>query len=193
MFLCSLHVILALLCSRRFLQAVFFLKVEVGYTSGCKVSCFFWAFCCVSFFYSWHIFVLFLLPVFSRCRFMKSAPMFLDRNFKHLTKVTNFLPPFGFKTQGKKHLCRRVGPHLVFEWKCLQQHIWNCFLSRSRRHFNSLIKIKNFTQKCHVVSSTVEDKYRIRTYTHRVIQNDPSYSFGLKGRTPINLLHKSWL
>lgn len=36
------------------------------------------------------------------CRFMKSAPMFLDRNFKHLAKVTNFLPPFGFKTQGKK-------------------------------------------------------------------------------------------
>ncbi|XP_075877112.1 ST3 beta-galactoside alpha-2,3-sialyltransferase 3b isoform X2 [Nelusetta ayraudi] len=32
-------------------------------------------------------------------KFMKLAPMFLDRNFKHLAKVSNFLPPFGFKTQ----------------------------------------------------------------------------------------------
>ncbi|XP_056276398.1 ST3 beta-galactoside alpha-2,3-sialyltransferase 3b isoform X3 [Pseudoliparis swirei] len=32
-------------------------------------------------------------------RFMKPAPMFLDRNFKRLTKVSNYLPPFGFKTQ----------------------------------------------------------------------------------------------
>uniref|UniRef100_A0A8C2ZT62 CMP-N-acetylneuraminate-beta-1,4-galactoside alpha-2,3-sialyltransferase n=1 Tax=Cyclopterus lumpus TaxID=8103 RepID=A0A8C2ZT62_CYCLU len=35
----------------------------------------------------------------SRCRFMKPAPMFLDRNFKRLAKVSNYLPPFGFKTQ----------------------------------------------------------------------------------------------
>ncbi|XP_028284409.1 ST3 beta-galactoside alpha-2,3-sialyltransferase 3b isoform X1 [Parambassis ranga] len=32
-------------------------------------------------------------------KFMKPAPMFLDRNFKRLAKVTNYLPPFGFKTQ----------------------------------------------------------------------------------------------
>lgn len=32
---------------------------------------------------------------------MKIAPMFLDRNFKRLGKVNNYLPPFGFKTQGK--------------------------------------------------------------------------------------------
>lgn len=32
---------------------------------------------------------------------MKPAPMFLDRNFKRLAKVSNYLPPFGFKTQGK--------------------------------------------------------------------------------------------
>uniref|UniRef100_A0A8C8GR38 CMP-N-acetylneuraminate-beta-1,4-galactoside alpha-2,3-sialyltransferase n=1 Tax=Oncorhynchus tshawytscha TaxID=74940 RepID=A0A8C8GR38_ONCTS len=31
--------------------------------------------------------------------FMKPAPMFLDRNFKRLAKVRNYLPPFGFKTQ----------------------------------------------------------------------------------------------
>lgn len=33
---------------------------------------------------------------------MKPAPMFLDRNFKRLAKVNSYLPPFGFKTQGKK-------------------------------------------------------------------------------------------
>lgn len=33
---------------------------------------------------------------------MKPAPMFLDRNFKRLAKVSSYLPPFGFKTQGKK-------------------------------------------------------------------------------------------
>ncbi|XP_031710419.1 ST3 beta-galactoside alpha-2,3-sialyltransferase 3b isoform X1 [Anarrhichthys ocellatus] len=32
-------------------------------------------------------------------KFMKLAPMFLDRNFKRLAKVSNYLPPFGFKTQ----------------------------------------------------------------------------------------------
>ncbi|XP_070830259.1 ST3 beta-galactoside alpha-2,3-sialyltransferase 3b isoform X2 [Chaetodon auriga] len=32
-------------------------------------------------------------------KFMKPAPMFLDRNFKRLAKVSNYLPPFGFKTQ----------------------------------------------------------------------------------------------
>uniref|UniRef100_A0A3P8P5F6 CMP-N-acetylneuraminate-beta-1,4-galactoside alpha-2,3-sialyltransferase n=1 Tax=Astatotilapia calliptera TaxID=8154 RepID=A0A3P8P5F6_ASTCA len=31
--------------------------------------------------------------------FTKLAPMFLDRNFKRLSKVNNYLPPFGFKTQ----------------------------------------------------------------------------------------------
>ncbi|KAL1280113.1 hypothetical protein QQF64_014713, partial [Cirrhinus molitorella] len=31
--------------------------------------------------------------------FSKPASMFLDRNFKRLAKVTNYLPPFGFKTQ----------------------------------------------------------------------------------------------
>ncbi|KAK9539004.1 hypothetical protein VZT92_004139 [Zoarces viviparus] len=32
-------------------------------------------------------------------KFMKPAPMFLDQNFKRLAKVSNYLPPFGFKTQ----------------------------------------------------------------------------------------------
>uniref|UniRef100_A0A671KWY6 CMP-N-acetylneuraminate-beta-1,4-galactoside alpha-2,3-sialyltransferase-like n=1 Tax=Sinocyclocheilus anshuiensis TaxID=1608454 RepID=A0A671KWY6_9TELE len=32
-------------------------------------------------------------------KFTKPASMFLDRNFKRLSKVTNYLPPFGFKTQ----------------------------------------------------------------------------------------------
>ncbi|KAM4552885.1 ST3 beta-galactoside alpha-2,3-sialyltransferase 3b isoform 3-T3 [Odontesthes bonariensis] len=32
-------------------------------------------------------------------KFTKSAPMFLDRNFKRLAKVSNYLPPFGFRTQ----------------------------------------------------------------------------------------------
>ncbi|XP_077414011.1 ST3 beta-galactoside alpha-2,3-sialyltransferase 3b isoform X1 [Vanacampus margaritifer] len=32
-------------------------------------------------------------------KFTKAAPMFLDQNFKRLTKVSNYLPPFGFKTQ----------------------------------------------------------------------------------------------
>ncbi|XP_050950311.1 ST3 beta-galactoside alpha-2,3-sialyltransferase 3b isoform X3 [Labeo rohita] len=32
-------------------------------------------------------------------KFKKPASMFLDRNFKRLAKVTNYLPPFGFKTQ----------------------------------------------------------------------------------------------
>ncbi|XP_042573965.1 ST3 beta-galactoside alpha-2,3-sialyltransferase 3b isoform X2 [Cyprinus carpio] len=32
-------------------------------------------------------------------KFNKPASMFLDRNFKRLAKVTNYLPPFGFKTQ----------------------------------------------------------------------------------------------
>uniref|UniRef100_A0A665ULF2 CMP-N-acetylneuraminate-beta-1,4-galactoside alpha-2,3-sialyltransferase n=1 Tax=Echeneis naucrates TaxID=173247 RepID=A0A665ULF2_ECHNA len=32
-------------------------------------------------------------------KFIKPAPMFLDRNFKRLAKVSNYLPPFGFKTQ----------------------------------------------------------------------------------------------
>ncbi|XP_077075727.1 ST3 beta-galactoside alpha-2,3-sialyltransferase 3b isoform X4 [Siphateles boraxobius] len=32
-------------------------------------------------------------------KFSKPASMFLDRNFKRLAKVTNYLPPFGFKTQ----------------------------------------------------------------------------------------------
>ncbi|XP_010892203.1 ST3 beta-galactoside alpha-2,3-sialyltransferase 3b isoform X4 [Esox lucius] len=32
-------------------------------------------------------------------KFMKPAPMFLDRNFKRLAKVSNYMPPFGFKTQ----------------------------------------------------------------------------------------------
>uniref|UniRef100_A0A3P8VU53 ST3 beta-galactoside alpha-2,3-sialyltransferase 3b n=1 Tax=Cynoglossus semilaevis TaxID=244447 RepID=A0A3P8VU53_CYNSE len=34
-------------------------------------------------------------------KFVKPAPMFLDRNFKQLGKVRNYLPPFGFKTQEK--------------------------------------------------------------------------------------------
>ncbi|XP_066547747.1 ST3 beta-galactoside alpha-2,3-sialyltransferase 3a isoform X2 [Amia ocellicauda] len=34
-------------------------------------------------------------------KFIKPAPMFLDRNFKRLGKVSNYLPPFGFKTQEK--------------------------------------------------------------------------------------------
>lgn len=132
----------------------------------------------------------FLPPVFPHCRFMKSAPMFLDRNFKHLTKVTNFLPPFGFKTQGKKYLRGQVGSHLVLKWKCLEVHSWNCFLSRSRQHFISLIWIHFFfllLLKSHAVCSAVGVKYRTQTYTHRVIQNDPRYSFGLKGQTPTNL------
>ncbi|XP_058275084.1 ST3 beta-galactoside alpha-2,3-sialyltransferase 3b isoform X4 [Hemibagrus wyckioides] len=32
-------------------------------------------------------------------KFVKPAPMFLDRNFKRLAKVNNYLPPFGLKTQ----------------------------------------------------------------------------------------------
>uniref|UniRef100_H3CMA5 CMP-N-acetylneuraminate-beta-1,4-galactoside alpha-2,3-sialyltransferase n=1 Tax=Tetraodon nigroviridis TaxID=99883 RepID=H3CMA5_TETNG len=32
-------------------------------------------------------------------KFLKLVPMFLDRNFKRLAKVNNYLPPFGFKTQ----------------------------------------------------------------------------------------------
>ncbi|KAF4076294.1 hypothetical protein AMELA_G00212740 [Ameiurus melas] len=32
-------------------------------------------------------------------KFVKQAPMFLDRNFRHLAKVNNYLPPFGLKTQ----------------------------------------------------------------------------------------------
>ncbi|XP_051944656.1 ST3 beta-galactoside alpha-2,3-sialyltransferase 3b isoform X1 [Hippocampus zosterae] len=32
-------------------------------------------------------------------KFTKAAPMFLDQNFKRLAKVSNYLPPFGFKTQ----------------------------------------------------------------------------------------------
>ncbi|GAA6106023.1 ST3 beta-galactoside alpha-2,3-sialyltransferase 3b isoform X1 [Tachysurus ichikawai] len=32
-------------------------------------------------------------------RFVKPAPMFLDRSFKRLAKVNNYLPPFGLKTQ----------------------------------------------------------------------------------------------
>ncbi|KAG9333924.1 hypothetical protein JZ751_009387 [Albula glossodonta] len=31
--------------------------------------------------------------------FVKTAPMFLDKNFKRLGKVNIYLPPFGFKTQ----------------------------------------------------------------------------------------------
>uniref|UniRef100_A0A8C7GKH6 CMP-N-acetylneuraminate-beta-1,4-galactoside alpha-2,3-sialyltransferase n=1 Tax=Oncorhynchus kisutch TaxID=8019 RepID=A0A8C7GKH6_ONCKI len=41
-------------------------------------------------------------------KFMKPAPMFLDRNFKRLAKVSNYLPPFGFKTQGKTHCVSNV-------------------------------------------------------------------------------------
>ncbi|XP_047445119.1 ST3 beta-galactoside alpha-2,3-sialyltransferase 3b isoform X2 [Mugil cephalus] len=32
-------------------------------------------------------------------KFVKPAPMFLDRNFKRLAKVNSYLPPFGFRTQ----------------------------------------------------------------------------------------------
>uniref|UniRef100_A0A3Q2QC57 CMP-N-acetylneuraminate-beta-1,4-galactoside alpha-2,3-sialyltransferase n=1 Tax=Fundulus heteroclitus TaxID=8078 RepID=A0A3Q2QC57_FUNHE len=32
-------------------------------------------------------------------KFIKSAPMFLDRNFKRLAKISSYLPPFGIKTQ----------------------------------------------------------------------------------------------
>ncbi|XP_013882744.1 ST3 beta-galactoside alpha-2,3-sialyltransferase 3b isoform X3 [Austrofundulus limnaeus] len=32
-------------------------------------------------------------------KFMKSAPMFLDRNFKQLSKISYYLPPFGIRTQ----------------------------------------------------------------------------------------------
>ncbi|XP_043988947.1 ST3 beta-galactoside alpha-2,3-sialyltransferase 3b isoform X2 [Gambusia affinis] len=32
-------------------------------------------------------------------KFVKLAPMFLDRNFKQHTKIKNYLPPFGIKTQ----------------------------------------------------------------------------------------------
>ncbi|XP_039632522.1 ST3 beta-galactoside alpha-2,3-sialyltransferase 3a isoform X2 [Polypterus senegalus] len=34
-------------------------------------------------------------------RFSKPAVMFLDRNFRHLGKISNFVPPFGIKTQEK--------------------------------------------------------------------------------------------
>ncbi|MGH0135993.1 UNVERIFIED_CONTAM: hypothetical protein FKN15_040220 [Acipenser sinensis] len=32
-------------------------------------------------------------------RFIKPAPMFLDRNFKRLSRIGHYLPPFGVKTQ----------------------------------------------------------------------------------------------
>ncbi|XP_037837769.1 ST3 beta-galactoside alpha-2,3-sialyltransferase 3b isoform X3 [Kryptolebias marmoratus] len=32
-------------------------------------------------------------------KFIKSAPMFLDRNFKRLAKISYYLPPFGIRTQ----------------------------------------------------------------------------------------------
>ncbi|XP_030647312.1 ST3 beta-galactoside alpha-2,3-sialyltransferase 3a [Chanos chanos] len=32
-------------------------------------------------------------------KFVKPAPMFLDLNFRRLSKISNYLPPFGFKTQ----------------------------------------------------------------------------------------------
>ncbi|XP_008431621.1 ST3 beta-galactoside alpha-2,3-sialyltransferase 3b isoform X3 [Poecilia reticulata] len=32
-------------------------------------------------------------------KFVRKAPMFLDRNFKQHTKIKNYLPPFGIKTQ----------------------------------------------------------------------------------------------
>lgn len=41
-----------------------------------------------------------LLSCFVSCRYTKPAPMFLDRNFRRLAKVSNYMPPFGFKTQG---------------------------------------------------------------------------------------------
>ncbi|MGH0164552.1 UNVERIFIED_CONTAM: hypothetical protein FKN15_064117 [Acipenser sinensis] len=34
-------------------------------------------------------------------RFIKPAPMFLDRNFKRLSRIGHYLPPFGVKTQEK--------------------------------------------------------------------------------------------
>uniref|UniRef100_A0A3B5LF90 ST3 beta-galactoside alpha-2,3-sialyltransferase 3b n=1 Tax=Xiphophorus couchianus TaxID=32473 RepID=A0A3B5LF90_9TELE len=37
-------------------------------------------------------------------KFVKLAPMFLDRNFKQHTKIKNYPPPFGIKTQGKEDL-----------------------------------------------------------------------------------------
>lgn len=53
-------------------------------------------------------------PPVSLCRFMKPAPMFLDRNFKRLAKVSNYLPPFGFKTQGKKDPCHHLHLSLLY-------------------------------------------------------------------------------
>ncbi|MEQ2197241.1 CMP-N-acetylneuraminate-beta-1,4-galactoside alpha-2,3-sialyltransferase, partial [Xenoophorus captivus] len=32
-------------------------------------------------------------------KFIKPAPMFLNRNFKRLAKISSYLPPFGIKTQ----------------------------------------------------------------------------------------------
>ncbi|KAB5584214.1 hypothetical protein PHYPO_G00104790 [Pangasianodon hypophthalmus] len=34
-------------------------------------------------------------------KFVKPAPMFLDQNFKRLSKISNYLPPFGIKSQEK--------------------------------------------------------------------------------------------
>lgn len=69
---------------------------------------------------SWWKMSFFFLVLFhaSLCRFMKPAPMFLDRNFKRLAKVSSYLPPFGFKTQGKKvyfhHFRSASDNHYVF-------------------------------------------------------------------------------
>lgn len=45
----------------------------------------------------WLVFSLFVFYCF---RFLKPAPMFLDSNFKRLSKISNYLPPFGVRTQG---------------------------------------------------------------------------------------------
>lgn len=98
-------------------------------------------FVCISVkFLSFYLFIYFLhLCPFSYCRFMKSAPMFLDRNFKHLPKVANFLPPFGFKTQGEKLLSRQFGPQLDF-LKCLEQRIFLLSLSSTDENNNFIEK-----------------------------------------------------
>lgn len=78
----------------------------------------------------------FLLPVFpaSHCRFMKPAPMFLDRNFKRLAKVSNYLPPFGFKTQGKKGSFHHLPSTSVIYFHFLNNMFKDC-VRKNEGHF----------------------------------------------------------
>lgn len=74
--------------------------------------------------------------VVSPCRFLKPAPMFLDRNFKRLAKVNNYLPPFGFRTQGKQGWLIPPACAALISEECLSKWgaglIWGVIWKRSR-------------------------------------------------------------